>query len=597
MRERALEIVAELARPAAASTATRSRRRRAFLDWLADDHFTFLGYREYELVDEGGEAGCARCRAPASASCARHGSDARAASAAAARVRARALEPYLLNLTKANSRSTVHRPPYLDYVGVKRFDATAACRRAPLPRPLHAHRLPARARARSRSCAARSTRCSSAPRFPPGSHDEKALLEILETYPRDELFQISDDELFDDRDGDPRTSASASACGCSCAATRSGASCRCLVFVPRDRFNTENRAADRGDPRARRFGAASDRLHDARVRVGARAPPLRRLRASRARCPTTTSREIETLHRRGDALVGRRPATRRWSRSTARSAATRSSGATATRSRPPTATTGSPRSAVADIERIEELPERGRPRHQPLPPARGGAAARCALKLFRSGAAARALRRAADVREHGRARSPTSARTRSRPRDGDAVWIYDFGLDLRAARASSTPTRCASASRTRSCAPGAARSRTTASTGSCSRAGLTWREITRRCARSRSYLRQAGIDVQRPLHGAGARRAPRRSRALLVDAVPARASTRAAPTRADAEARSPSGSSEAIDAVESLDEDRILRSFLARRSRRCCARTTSRPAPTAAASRTCRSSSTRRSIP
>ena len=38
-------------------------------------------------------------------------------------MRARALEPYLLNLTKANSRATVHRPAYLDYVGVKQFDA------------------------------------------------------------------------------------------------------------------------------------------------------------------------------------------------------------------------------------------------------------------------------------------------------------------------------------------------------------------------------------------------------------------------------------------------------------------------------------------
>ena len=37
-------------------------------------------------------------------------------------VRALALEPYLLNLTKANTRATVHRTGYLDYVGVKRFD-------------------------------------------------------------------------------------------------------------------------------------------------------------------------------------------------------------------------------------------------------------------------------------------------------------------------------------------------------------------------------------------------------------------------------------------------------------------------------------------
>ena len=38
-------------------------------------------------------------------------------------MRDRAFEPYLLNLTKANSRSTVHRPAFFDYVGVKRFDS------------------------------------------------------------------------------------------------------------------------------------------------------------------------------------------------------------------------------------------------------------------------------------------------------------------------------------------------------------------------------------------------------------------------------------------------------------------------------------------
>ena len=58
-------------------------------------------------------------------------------------VRELALEPHLLNLTKANSRSTVHRPAYLDYVGVKRFDSRGPRdRRAPLPRPLHARGLP-----------------------------------------------------------------------------------------------------------------------------------------------------------------------------------------------------------------------------------------------------------------------------------------------------------------------------------------------------------------------------------------------------------------------------------------------------------------------
>src|SRR3546814_10488375 len=40
-------------------------------------------------------------------------------------------------------------------------------------------------------------KCIARAGFAPASHDGKALLHILEGYPRDELFQISDDELFD----------------------------------------------------------------------------------------------------------------------------------------------------------------------------------------------------------------------------------------------------------------------------------------------------------------------------------------------------------------------------------------------------------------
>ena len=79
-------------------------------------------------------------------------------------VRGRALEPYLLNLTKANSRATVHRPAYLDYVGVKRFDADGQVVGERRFLGLYTTPPTTRARATSRSCAARSTPCSSAPR-------------------------------------------------------------------------------------------------------------------------------------------------------------------------------------------------------------------------------------------------------------------------------------------------------------------------------------------------------------------------------------------------------------------------------------------------
>jgi len=100
-------------------------------------------------------------------------------------------------ITKANLRSMVHRPVYMDYVGIKRFDrdgvmvgetrfvglfTSAAYNRNPGQIPLLRTKV---------------DRIMERAGFGPRSHDGKALLNILETYPRDELFQISDDQLLE----------------------------------------------------------------------------------------------------------------------------------------------------------------------------------------------------------------------------------------------------------------------------------------------------------------------------------------------------------------------------------------------------------------
>ncbi|MFF5309200.1 NAD-glutamate dehydrogenase [Streptomyces massasporeus] len=173
---------------------------RELLRWLADDHFTFLGYREYQLRDDDSLAavpgtGLGILRAdphhaaeeshPVSPSFERLPADARA----------KAREHKLLVLTKANSRATVHRPSYLDYIGVKKFDAdgnvigerrflglfssaayTESVRRVPVIR---------------RKVEEVLERAG----FSPNSHDGRDLTQILETYPRDELFQTPADEL------------------------------------------------------------------------------------------------------------------------------------------------------------------------------------------------------------------------------------------------------------------------------------------------------------------------------------------------------------------------------------------------------------------
>ncbi|MEG3631744.1 NAD-glutamate dehydrogenase [Streptomyces poriticola] len=173
---------------------------RELLRWLADDHFTFLGYREYQLRGDDSLAPVAGTGLGILRSDPHHaGEDSHPVSPSFERLpadaRAKAREHRLLVLTKANSRATVHRPSYLDYIGVKRFDKngnvvgerrflglfssaayTESVRRVPVIR---------------RKVSEVLHRAG----FSPNSHDGRDLLQILETYPRDELFQTPVDEL------------------------------------------------------------------------------------------------------------------------------------------------------------------------------------------------------------------------------------------------------------------------------------------------------------------------------------------------------------------------------------------------------------------
>ncbi len=144
MRQQVNEIVAELtAQPPVSLSHEEVERGVAFLNWLAGDHFTFLGYREYHLEREG-DGEYLRGVPGTGAGILRNDPDMSTASfgklpAVAAET---AREHTLLVLAKANSRSTVHRPAYLDYVGredVRR--GRRGDRRATLPRPVLERRL------------------------------------------------------------------------------------------------------------------------------------------------------------------------------------------------------------------------------------------------------------------------------------------------------------------------------------------------------------------------------------------------------------------------------------------------------------------------
>ncbi len=215
---------------------------RALFTWLEDGNFIFLGYRAYDLLSENGEERL--WAVPGSGLGILQDAKARLVSQDFANLPAEASKLArsrdLLNLTKANSRAPVHRPSYMDYVGIRRFDAdghvvgewcflglytTAAYHEHPRDIPVLRHKF--------NRVLARAT-------FRPGDHYHKALIDILETYPRDELFQIAEDELF------------AIAMGILHIGERPqvrlflrrdpyGRFLSCLVYLPRDRYNTENR--------------------------------------------------------------------------------------------------------------------------------------------------------------------------------------------------------------------------------------------------------------------------------------------------------------------------------------------------------------------
>ncbi|UFQ15997.1 MULTISPECIES: NAD-glutamate dehydrogenase [Streptomyces] len=201
MRDAALRIADELpSEPTADDLRDQEvEEARELLRWLADNHFTFLGFREYRLTEDDSLAAVPGTGLGILRADPHHGDDHHPVSPSFNRLpadaRAKAREHKLLVLTKANSRATVHRPSYLDYVGVKKFDAegnvvgerrflglfssaayTESVRRVPVIRRKVAEVLKGAG-------------------FSANSHDGRDLLQILETYPRDELFQTPADEL------------------------------------------------------------------------------------------------------------------------------------------------------------------------------------------------------------------------------------------------------------------------------------------------------------------------------------------------------------------------------------------------------------------
>ncbi len=169
-----------------------------FLEWLMANNFTLLGVRNYvciagtDALEPVFDGALGLLRSP-DLRLLRRGAE---SVTITPEIRAFLNEPKLLIVTKAAVRSRVHRRIYMDYIGVKRFDndgtligevricgmfTSTAYTRSTRAIPYLRRKIDGVIRRAG---------------FDPDGHSGKALVNVLETYPRDELFQIDEDTLY-----------------------------------------------------------------------------------------------------------------------------------------------------------------------------------------------------------------------------------------------------------------------------------------------------------------------------------------------------------------------------------------------------------------
>jgi glutamate dehydrogenase len=314
MRARATELATDLSDGMPGVPRADASEASAFLAWLADNHFTFLGARDYRL-----ERGSARDRLIAlpgtGLGLLRTGGrrPRPRPTVLSGEIRRRAREPVILVVTKANTVSTVHRATYLDYIGVKTFAAAGQVtgeRRfiglfTSSTYSAKPHEIPLLEQ--------KVQRVVDLIGVSPVSHDGKALLHVLETYPRDELFQSSVAELVRTSRGivnlyerrrvrvflrrDPYRRFFS-----------------CLIYVPRDRYNTQARIRIEAILREELAGIALESQVQisestlARLHTLVRTDPAREVNADAERIETRIAETLRTWDDRlRDELLARLP--------------------------------------------------------------------------------------------------------------------------------------------------------------------------------------------------------------------------------------------------------------------------------------------------
>lgn len=217
------------------------KQAQKYLTWIKNHNFTLMGYRHYTIKAIEGDYQWTADNDSSLGLMKNSVSDhVRLLSHLPVSAREAALSPNPLILTKTNSRSRVHRPAYMDYIGIKTYDENGVV--------IGEHRFIGLYSASFYNSSVtqlpilqdKIDRICTQSGFEKGSHAYKAVLNILETYPRDELLQASDPELL----GIVLGIFQMQERGISRLFVRKdifGRFYSCMVYVPRELYNTKLR--------------------------------------------------------------------------------------------------------------------------------------------------------------------------------------------------------------------------------------------------------------------------------------------------------------------------------------------------------------------
>ncbi|NMG43254.1 NAD-glutamate dehydrogenase [Aromatoleum toluvorans] len=556
MQQRVADIIAEVEQNPPPVAVGDIGESVAFLKWLMDDNLVLLGCRDYELAELDGKPELCIVAGSGLGLLREKEGERQSRSFGALPPELKTTLPnlpVLLTVTKSNTRSTVHRVGYIDRFSIKRFDAdghvcgerrvigllaSTAYSTSPKLVPFLRRKVDA--------VIARAG-------LMPKSHAAKALLTILERYPRDELFQIEAEELFHQAMGILHLGERQR--------TRLFVRCDpfarfvcCLIYVPREHYNTDQRLRMQAVLMEAFNGVSSDFdvqfFESALARVlitvrtrGSAIPPFE-VHELEQRIVRATRRWEDELHRvllehcgeeRGMALL------RRYG--SAFPAGYREE--------------YSPRVAVFDIEQMESVAGDGLAMSLYIP--LEAPSGRLNFKIYRVGAPV-PLSQSLPMLERMGVKVIDERPSDIARQDGQCVWIHDFGLAYDGAEELDIDTlrplfHDAFLRAWRGEIESDDFNRLTLL------AGLTWREITVLRAYAK-HMKQAAFTFSQAYMQQTLAAHPRLAR-QLIELFSLRLDPARVAERARHEATVLAGIDDALNDVANLDEDRILRQFLA----------------------------------